>query len=81
MRTLGAICILVLVTTLTCAQTGKEPNCKVQDLAIEAALGDPVAQYDLGVAFHRGVDVPQDFTKAANYVASSKQRRNCYVLQ
>ena len=65
MRILIAISILVLTSSLLRAQTGNESKCKVQDLAIDAALGDPIAQHDLGVAFHQGVDVAQDFSKAA----------------
>lgn len=65
MRILGAICILVLATNLSRAQTGNEAKCKLQDLAIDAALGDSIAQHDLGVEFHKGVDLPQDFSKAA----------------
>jgi Sel1 repeat len=65
MRILIAINILFLTAGLSLAQTENQSKCKVQDLAVDAALGDPIAQYDLGVAFYQGVDVPQDFSKAA----------------
>lgn len=65
MRILIAISILALAATWAGAQTVSESKCKVQDLAVDAALGDPIAQHDLGVAFHQGVDVAQDFSKAA----------------
>jgi TPR repeat protein len=41
------------------------PKCDLQALAIEAALGDPAAQYNLAVEFHRGEKVPQDLASAA----------------
>jgi TPR repeat protein len=48
-----------------CGQELKAANCELQELAIEAALGDPTAQYNLAVEFHRGEKVPQDLAKAA----------------
>ncbi len=44
--------------------TGPEP-CPVQGFAIEAALGDAAAQYNLGVELYRGERVEQDLEKAA----------------
>src|SRR5688572_29468011 len=40
-------------------------NCEVQELAIEAALGDKTAQYNLAVAFFTGERVPRDYSKSA----------------
>jgi len=42
-----------------------ESKCELQELAIDAALGDPQAQHNLGVEFHRGSNIPRDYGKAA----------------
>jgi len=55
--------LLLLATTVQAQEVS--PKCVLQQLAIDAAIGDPVAQYNLGVEFFRGADVPQDFAKAA----------------
>ena len=47
------------------AQVPTESKCQIQELAINAALGDAEAQYDLGVEFHRGVNLTRDYSKAA----------------
>ena len=65
MRVLAGIAIMTLIAIPSYAQATKESKCKLQDLAVAAALGDPEAQHDLGVEFHRGVDVTQDFSRAA----------------
>ena len=65
MRILVGVFFLVLAAGPSYGQTKNEPECPLQELAVEAALGDPEAHYNLGVAFHRGVDVPQDLGKAA----------------
>lgn len=57
----------VLMALVAC-QHGRaktEPKCDLQQLAIDAALGDAQAQYNLGVEFHRGESIPQDYSKAA----------------
>lgn len=61
------VVMLVLICSCVCVygQQQKTSNCILQDLAIAAALGDPNAQYNLGVQFHRGESVPQDLAKAA----------------
>ena len=57
----------VLISLFACqhARGPSDSKCKLQGLAIEAALGDAQAQYNLGVEFHRGENLPQDFGKAA----------------
>ena len=65
MRIPALVIFLLLTTGLMSAQTRNAPRCELQQLAINAALGDAGAQYDLGVEFFRGVDVPQDFAKSA----------------
>ncbi len=50
------------------AQGQAEPasgNCEVQQLAINAALGDSAAQYNLAVHFYSGNGVPKDWAKSA----------------
>ena len=46
-------------------QNETKVRCEIQDLAIAAALGNPDAQYDLAVEFHKGEAVPQDLAKSA----------------
>lgn len=65
MRTLIAPIILLLASPYTLSQNNKQPTCELQDLAIEAALGDPFAQHNLGTIFYGGHKVPQDYSKAA----------------
>ena len=65
MRVLVGAIILIIFPVLAYGQAAKQNKCLVQDLAIDAALGNRDAQYDLGVFFFRGEDVPQDFSKAA----------------
>jgi TPR repeat protein len=56
--------LLLLATTIQAQE--QSPKCPIQQLAINAAIGDDVAQYNLGVEFFRGANVPQDYAKAAN---------------
>lgn len=65
MRVLVGAIILVIAPVLAYGQAASQNKCIVQDLAIDAALGNHEAQYDLGVFFFRGEDIPQDFSKAA----------------
>jgi TPR repeat protein len=65
MRIFAGVIALVLSLTLPYHQELQNPQCMIQALAIEAALGDPMAQHNLGVAFHVGKDLPQDFSKSA----------------
>ena len=59
--------ILLALFSTAHSQTLTVPqNCDLQALAIEAALGDPEAQYNLAVEFHQGEKVPQDLAKAAD---------------
>jgi TPR repeat protein len=65
MRTSFCFLILLLLAITTPAQEAS-PKCVLQQLAIDAALGDPMAQYNLGVEFFRGSELPQDYAKAAS---------------
>ena len=65
MRILASVVILVLTAALPYKQSATESKCFLQELAIDAALGDSVAQHNLGVEFHRGVNVERDYSKAA----------------
>ena len=65
MRILSGIIILAISSGLAYGQAANQNKCLVQDLAIDAALGNPDALYYLGVLFFRGENVPQDFSKAA----------------
>lgn len=58
---------VALATLLACqsSQGSSDSKCRLQELAIDAALGDAEAQHNLGVEFHRGVNIPQDLSKAA----------------
>jgi TPR repeat protein len=62
------VAAVVLVSScayLRAQQPTMPAKCEMQELATNAALGDPLAQHHLGVEFHRGVSVPQDLGKAA----------------
>ena len=65
MRILVSAILLILTVTLPFKQSGNEIKCNLQELAIDAALGDPEAQHNLGVEFHRGDNIPLDYSKAA----------------
>jgi hypothetical protein len=47
------------------ASGGADRPNELADLALAAATGDSVAQYDLAVAYFRGEKVAQDYSKAA----------------
>jgi hypothetical protein len=64
-RILTSLLTLLLLSTIAHAQESSKPSCPIQDLAIEAALGETVAQYNLAVEFYRGERVPRDYAKAA----------------
>lgn len=57
--------IVFLLATAAYPQEASTPECELEQLAIVAALGDTVGQYNLGVEFFRGVKVPRDYGKAA----------------
>lgn len=59
------IASLCFITLVSCGQKPTSTGCELQDIAIDAALGDPIAQHDIGVAFYTGKGVPQDYGKAA----------------
>jgi hypothetical protein len=57
--------LTLIVSAVATDEIAPKQGCELQELAIDAALGDPLAQHNLGVAFHLGRDVPQDLGKAA----------------
>lgn len=60
------LCALGIALLASLANSQNSPsNCDIQALAIEAALGNRTAQYNLAVEFHRGEKVAQDLAKAA----------------
>lgn len=65
MRSLFIVPIFILLTVSGHAQQNSSPKCELQQLAIDAALGDIDAQFDLGVEFFRGLSIPRDYSKAA----------------
>jgi hypothetical protein len=65
MKLLTSAFVVIFLSGCHYAQQQSESKCRLQDLAIDAALGDSEAQHNLGVEFHRGVNLPQDFSKAA----------------
>ena len=66
MRVILISLILLLLATTVHAQQSSIPKCELQRLAIDAALGDTAALYNLGVEFFRGTNLPRDYAKAAN---------------
>ena len=65
MRLVSCSLTLLLFAAFAFGQT-KSGECDLQQLAIDAALGEVEAQYNLGVEFFRGRCVPKDYAKAAN---------------
>ena len=63
--TLIKILFIFALASTAYTQNAKKPACEMQQLAIDAALGDAVAQHDMGVEFYTGKSIPQDFGKAA----------------
>src|SRR5688500_8159593 len=63
-RVLISSLLLLLISAFTTqAQT---VDCRLQQMAIDAALGDERSQYNLGVEFFSGRQLPRDYGKAAN---------------
>jgi hypothetical protein len=56
---------MAITVALPIARSASQQDCKLQEMAIDAALGDPLAQHNLGVAFHRGDVLTRDYSKAA----------------
>jgi len=65
MRLVSCSLILLLLAGFALGQT-ESGKCDLQQVAIDAALGEAEAQYNLGVEFFRGRCVPKDYGKAAN---------------
>jgi TPR repeat protein len=61
MKILPAAFILLAFCSCLFGQKQNVTNCELQELAISAALGDVIAQHDLGVSFFR----KEDYSKAA----------------
>ncbi len=57
--------ILLTFASANAQTLAPPPSCEIQTLALEAALGDADAQYNLAVEFHQGEKVPLDLAKAA----------------
>lgn len=59
--------VLLLAAALPGCRDEPPPEAatELRNLAIDAALGDRIAQYDLAVEFYRGKRLPQDYAKAA----------------
>src|SRR5262245_46923232 len=53
-----------VVSLLAASIASGDAACPVQQLAIDAALGDRQAQYNLAVEFWRGESVPRDLAKS-----------------
>lgn len=66
MRIFSIFVLLLLLAATGHAQETSLPKCGLQELAIAAAVGETQAQYNLGVEFFRGANVPRDYAKAAN---------------
>lgn len=65
-RPLRRILLFLVAASLLVFPAWAGPEqCPVQDFAIEAALGNAVAQYNLGVELYRGERLEQNLEKAA----------------
>jgi len=60
---ISSLSLLLISAFTTQAQT---VECGLQQMAIDAALGDERSQYNLGVEFFSGRQLPRDYGKAAN---------------
>ncbi len=68
---------LIMFFCISIAHAQESPNnCPLQDLAVEAALGNELALYNLGVEFFRGVKLPRDYAKAADLWRRSSDAGN-----
>lgn len=65
MRLLSITFVLLFFCICLYSQKSASADCRLQELAIDASLGKAEAQYDLGVEFYTGANIPQDFSKAA----------------
>ncbi len=65
MKLLNTAFVLIFFCVCIYGQKQTSPDCRLQELAIDAALGKADAQYNLGVEFYTGANVAQDFGKAA----------------
>ncbi|HEX8692840.1 MAG TPA: hypothetical protein VF746_10495 [Longimicrobium sp.] len=63
MRPLSRAILVLLLATAGC-QRKAACDAELQALAIDAALGDRQARYNLAVQFYRGEKVPRDYAKA-----------------
>jgi len=64
------------VVILSACRPGAQASCELQDLAIDAASGDPVAQYNLAVEFYTGKRIARDYARAAVLWRQSAARGN-----
>ena len=64
-RILISLLTVLITSTIAHAQESRKTSCPIEELAIEAALGETTAQYNLAVEFFRGERVPRDYAKAA----------------
>ncbi len=64
-RLLPILLISVFFSTAAYSQTSEGPVCELEQLAIDAALGKTIAQYNLGTYFYSGKGVSKDWSKAA----------------
>jgi TPR repeat protein len=79
-QTLIKILFILIISSSVYGQKSDKPTCELQQLAIDAALGDSVAQHDLGVEFYSGKNIPQDYNKAATMWRLSGNQGNAQAL-
>ncbi|MDQ3322083.1 MAG: hypothetical protein M3525_06600 [Acidobacteriota bacterium] len=65
MKLLNVAFVILFFCVCLYSQKSTTADCRLQELAVDAALGKAEAQYDLGVEFYTGANVAQDFSKAA----------------
>lgn len=63
--TCAAAALFVSVVGLASCRPGRGNDCELQQLAIDAATGDSIAEYDLAVEFYTGKRIARDYGKAA----------------
>lgn len=80
----AAVLAAALTLSASAPSRAQEPAPAVSpailELAEQAALGDEIALYNLGVEYFRGVEVPQDYTRSAAFWRRSVELGNSRAM-
>jgi TPR repeat protein len=73
MRAWASILVLFIIAFAACSNT-ETPEQIFADTEKKAAEGDVLASYDLGIMYEKGIDVPQDKLKAAEWYRKAAEK-------